>query len=195
MRFSVLDLETQKTFDEIARNKIHELKVSVAGFYDSASDAYSTFEEKEISLLEERLRQSDLIIGFNIKSFDLAVLQPYLGLSVDTLPVLDLLEEIKNVRGHRVTLQSVAVATLKEAKSGSGLDAVRLYREGRMDELKKYCLDDVRITKNIYQYGLEHSRVYFKSERDYQVHEIPVTWGGNLDRFSKKAADFPSTLF
>lgn len=195
MRFSVLDLETQKTFDEIARNKIHELKVSVVGFYDSASDVYATFEEKEISMLEQKLRQSDLIIGFNIKSFDLAVLQPYLGLSVDTLPVLDLLEEIKNVRGHRVTLQSVAVATLKEAKSGSGLDAVRLYRENRMDELKKYCLDDVRITKNIYQYGLEHSRVFFKSERDYQVHEIPVTWGENLERFSRKAADFPSTLF
>ncbi len=195
MRFSVLDIETQKTFDEIGRNKIYELKVSVVGFYDSASDAYFTYEENEISRLEESLRQTDLIIGFNIKSFDLAVLQPYLGLSVETLPVLDLLEEIRQVRGHRVTLQSVAVATLKEAKSGSGRDAVRLYREGRMDELKKYCLDDVRITKNIFQYGRDYSRVYFKSERDFQVHEIPVTWGHNLERFSKKPADFPSTLF
>ncbi len=195
MRLSVLDIETQKTFNEIGRNKLHELKVSVVGFYDSAADAYLTFEEKEISRLEEYLRQTDLLIGFNINFFDLPVLQPYLGLSVETLPVLDLLEEIKKVRGHRVTLQSLAVATLKEAKSGSGFEAVRLFREGRMDELKKYCLDDVRITKGIFDYGCEHSRVYFKSERDFQTHEIPVTWGQNLERFAKKSVTFPSTLF
>lgn len=195
MRFSVLDLETQKTFGEIGKNKLHELKISVAGFYDSASDTYFAFEEKELPRLEEALRQTDLLIGFNIKSFDLPVLQPYLGLSVESLPVLDLLEEITQVRGHRVTLQSLAVATLKEAKSGSGIEAVRLFREGRMAELKKYCLDDVRITKGIFEYGCEHSRVYFKSERDFQVHEIAVTWGQNLERFAKKPAVFPSTLF
>ncbi len=195
MRLSVLDLETQKTFSEVGRDKLHELKVSVAGFYDYPTDSYLTFEENEILRLEEYLTQTDLLIGFNIKSFDLAVLQPYLGIAVTNLPVLDLLEEIKKVRGHRVTLQSLAVATLKESKSGSGWEAVRLFREGRMDELKKYCLDDVRITKDVFEYGRKHSRVFFKSERDFQTYEIPVTWGERLDEFMKKPSAFPTSLF
>ena len=195
MKLSVLDLETQKTFSEIGRNKFHQLKVSVVGYYDFPSGSYSTFEEDEIPLLEERLKETDLLIGFNIKGFDLPVLQPYLLTPVENLPVLDLLEEIKKVRGHRVTLQSLAVATLNETKSGSGWDAVRLFHEGKMDELKKYCLDDVRITKDIFEYGRARGRVFFKSERDFQTHEIPVSWGERLAEFAKKSSNFPSSLF
>ncbi len=195
MNISVLDLETQKTFSEIGRNKLHELKVSVVGFYDYGTDSYLAFEESEIPKLEERLKQTDLVVGFNIKGFDLVVLQPYLLTSVEELPVLDLLEEIKKVRGHRVTLQSLAIATLQEAKSGSGWDAVRLFHEGKLEELKKYCLNDVRITKAIFDYGRTHKRVFFRSERDFQTYEIPVTWGERLDEFAKKQSNFPSSLF
>lgn len=195
IRWGVLDLETQNTFIEIGKNKLHELRVSVAGYYDSSTDQYLCFEEKELHQLEDRLRKIDLLIGFNIKNFDLPVLRPYLAMAVSELACLDILEEIKNVRGHRVTLQSVATATLNQAKSGSGHDAVRLFREGKMEDLKKYCLDDVRITRAIFEYGCRNAKVFFKSERDFQTYEIPVSWEARLAALPKKDAAFPTSLF
>lgn len=197
-RYIVLDLETQKGFHEVDRKKLHLLKVSVACIYDSKTDAYLAFEEKEMAKLEEVLKTADLIIGFNIRDFDFEVLAPYLMTPVKNLPVLDLLVEIEKVRGHRVSLQSLAQATLKSSKSGSGWDAIRLYKEGRMDELKQYCIDDVRITKEIYEYGIKHGKVFFISNRDYQTHEIPVSWGnaaGELKAQKKEESSFPTSLF
>jgi len=190
----VLDLETQKSFDEVGKDKFADLKISVAGLYDSETDSYSTFEEKELSRLEELLKKADLMIGFNIKRFDYAVLQPYCFSSLSELPTLDLLEEITKVMGHRVTLQSLAVGTLNDSKSGKGLEAVRLFREGKMEALKKYCLDDVRITREVFEYGRTHGKVFFESNRDFKIHEIPAAWQ-DLKPFLKKPAQIQKTLF
>jgi len=190
----VLDLETQKLFSEIDRGKRHLLRVSVVGVYDYGQKNYFIFEEKEISKLEPFLQQASFLIGFNIREFDLAVLKPYLISSLDHIPIIDLLEEIEQVRGHKVSLQSVAQATLKEGKSGSGLEAVQLFKEGRMEELKRYCLDDVRITKEVYEYGKREGKVYFFSNRDWQTHEISVNWGSKIPVLGDKGS-FPSTLF
>ena len=189
----VLDLETQKTFHEVGRTNLHKLKVSVVGTYDYAVHQYRIYEESEIMALEERLKSAELIVGFNIRRFDFYVLEPYLFTSIETFPVLDLLEEIEKVRGHRVSLQSVAQATLGTAKSGQGLDAVTFYQEGRIEELKRYCLNDVRITKEIYEYGRLNNCVYFISNRDWKKYEIPVAWNGAAS--VKKDVIFPTSLF
>ncbi|MGH7197165.1 MAG: ribonuclease H-like domain-containing protein [Candidatus Omnitrophota bacterium] len=197
-RYVVLDIETQKGFNEVDRKKLHLLKVSVACLYDSKSDAYQAFEEKELLKFEEVLKQADLVIGFNVRDFDMEVLAPYFLTPVKQFPLLDLLVEFEKVRGHRISLQSLAQATLGTSKSGTGWDALQLYKEGRMEELKKYCLDDVRITKDIYEYGVKHGIVKFVSNRDYQTHEVPVTWGSALKevKAQKKTEDvFPTSLF
>src|SRR3989338_8647890 len=174
--YLILDLETQKTFDAVGRQNLHKLKVSVVGTYDYLSDSYRIYHESEISSLEERLKTAELVIGFNIRRFDFPVLAPYLFLSIDTLPVLDLMEEIEKVRGHRVGLHSIAQATLGIAKSGEGLGAVGLFEQGRMEELKRYCLNDVRLTKEIYDYGCRENRVYFISNRDWKKYEVQISW-------------------
>ena len=189
----VLDLETQKTFDEVGRQNLHKLKVSVVGIYDYQTQNYQSYEEHELHLLESRLKTVDCLIGFNIRRFDLVVLQPYLFLPVESLTVLDLLEEIEKVRGHRVSLQSVAQATLEVTKTGQGLDAVELYRRGQMEQLKSYCLNDVKLTKEIYEYGKENARVYFISNRDWKKYEIPIQWGNAVS--VKKEISFPTSLF
>ena len=196
--YVVLDVETQKGFNEIDRRKLHLLKISVACIYDSRTDKYYSFEEKELMKLEEYLKKADLVIGFNVRDFDLEVLQPYILTAVKNLPVLDLLVEFEKVRGHRISLQSVAQATLKSSKSGSGWDAIQLFRDGKMEELTKYCLDDVRITKDLYEYGVKNGKIYFISNRDYQTHEVPVTWGHYFQQMKeqKKSENaFPTSLF
>ena len=190
-----MDLETQKGFHEVDRSKLHQLKVSVAGIYDAFDDQYLAYEEKDIGKLEERLKLADLIVGFNIRGFDMKVLEPYLIADMRRWPVLDLLDEIHKSRGHRVSLQSVAQATLDDSKSGSGWDALKLFREGRMEDLKRYCLDDVRITRDVYDYGVKHDKVYFVSNRDYLRHEIPVNWKDAVSRLGSQQETFPKSLF
>lgn len=199
----VLDLETQKSFKEIGKSKamsLSKLKVSVGGVYDYLTDQYRAYEEKEMAELEKRLQEVDMIIGFNIRRFDMPVLQPYLFKSVEQLPVLDLLDDIEKARGHRASLDSVARATLKEGKSGDGAEALVLFKEGRMDELKKYCLDDVRLTKGVYEFGCREGKILFTSTWDFKTYEVPVNWKQTAEEFlskKNKAAenDFPTSLF
>ena len=198
----VLDLETQKSFKEVGKSKalsLSKLKVSVVCIYDYLTGQYAAFEENEIMRLDQRFQTADLIIGFNIRHFDMQVLEPYLFKSIQTLPVLDLLDDIEKARGHRASLDSVARATLKEGKSGSGLDALAYFKEGRMEELKKYCMDDVRLTKDVYEYGCREGKILFTSTWDFKTYEIPVNWkqatAEFLDKTKKTAGNFPTSLF
>ena len=171
----VLDLETKKSFDEVGgQHNVHLLEISVVGVYSYDRNEYRTFRESDFAELEDWLKKADLVIGFNSKSFDFAVLQPYFKWDLSKAPHLDILEEIVHVRGHRLKLDSVAVNTLGEGKSGSGLDAIWYYRNQEWDKLKKYCLDDVRVTKEVYEYGLRHGHIWF-SEHGKKT-AIPVRW-------------------
>jgi DEAD/DEAH box helicase domain-containing protein len=198
----VLDVETQKSFKEVGKSKamsLSKLKVSVVCMYDFLTDAYASYEEKDISKFEQRLQTADLLVGFNIRRFDMQVLQPYLFKTVDQFPVLDLLDDIEKARGHRASLDSVARATLKEGKSGDGVEALALFKEGRMEELKKYCMDDVRLTRNVYEYGCREGKIYFTSTWDFKTYEIPVDWKRMTAEFLQKKnaapTDFPTSLF
>lgn len=195
----VLDLETQKSFKEIGKANLQKLKVSVVGVYDYQTGRYETYGEKEIIQLEKRLQSVGLLIGFNIRRFDLPVLAPYLFRPVGQLPVLDLLDDVEKNRGHRASLDSLAGPTLKQHKSGSGADALVLFREGRMEELKRYCLEDVRLTKEIYEFGCREGKVFFTSSWDYKTYEIPVSWAQTarelLSSPVSSADDFPTSLF
>lgn len=169
----VLDLETQKSFQDVGgRGKNHLLKVSMACIYDYSTDRYSSFEEHELPKLAPILQTADLIIGYNIKDFDFEVIQPYLNFRIADVPYLDLLMEIEKVLQHRIKLDLVAQGTLGNGKSGSGLEAILYYNNGRMDLLKKYCLDDVKITKQIYDYALKNQKVLYKDF--FKTKEIPL---------------------
>lgn len=169
----VLDLETQKEFAEVGgRGKNHLLKVSVCGVYDYATDRYVAYEEHELSRLAPVLETADQIIGYNIKDFDFEVIQPYLNFDISKVPALDLLQEIERVLGHRLKLESVAQGTLGTGKSGNGLEAIVYYKNGRMDLLKKYCLDDVKITRQVYEYALKNQKVLYKDF--FKTKEVPL---------------------
>ena len=192
----VLDIETQNTFAEVGgKQNLHKLRVSVVCVYNYDADSYTSFTEHEMFQLEELLRSAGLIVGFNIRSFDFGVLSSYLFTSVEQFPILDLLEEIERVRGHRVTLQSVAEATFNDRKTGHGLDAVRLFREGRLQELADYCQNDVRLTKEIYNFGKENGKIFFRSVKDFRVYEIPISWGDVIPKEKSTASEFPTSLF
>lgn len=177
----VLDLETQKSFEDVGgRGKNHLLKISVCGVYDYTTDQYSIYEEHELPRLAPILQAADQIIGFNIKNFDFEVLQPYLNFNIHEVPYYDILQEIEKAIGHRIKLESVAQGTIGSGKSGNGLEALLYYRNGRMDLLKKYCLDDVRVTKQVYDYALKNQKLLY---RDYfSIREMPIPCADPVSR-------------
>ncbi len=173
----VLDLETQREFSEVEGRKPELLKVSVAGVYSYQEDRYDAYLEADLApKLAPRLKDAELLIGFNIRRFDLPVIQPYLPYSVSTLPVLDIMEEVVKNLGHRLSLESLAQATLGRGKSGHGMDALRWFKEGRFDLITKYCLDDVKLTKELYDYGKEHGKLFATSRFSEEKFQIPVFW-------------------
>ncbi len=176
----VIDIETKKSFAEVGgEQNIKELGISVAGVYSYLGDAFFAFEEHELGKLEEMVAGAEHLIGFNIKHFDIPVMEPYLKkTSFDRLAVTDIFEDAFNFLGHRVGLGGFAKATLGEGKSGHGLEALEWFREGRVEEVKKYCLDDVRLTRDLYEYGKKHGHILFESIRDGKMHSVPVSWGG-----------------
>lgn len=169
----VFDLETQKEFSEVGgRKKYHLLRVSVVGAYSYAEDKYYVFEEPEVHKFGELLQGADQIIGYNIRNFDYAVLAPYLNFSPSQIPTLDILQVVEESLGHRIRLEAIAQATLGEGKSGTGISAINLWKRGEIDVLKKYCLQDVRLTKEIYEYGMAKRKLMFQDFFD--VREFPV---------------------
>jgi len=178
----VLDLETQKSFQEVEGRQPALLKISVVGIYQYATGQYRTFLEQDLGELEQLLRATKLLIGFNIRRFDLEVLTPYLTTPLGPLPVLDLMDEVTRLLGHRVSLDSLAGATLGQKKSGSGLDALRFFKAGQWEELKAYCLKDVELTKALYEYGLTHGELKCTSKYTSGVLSIPVNWNVSRQR-------------
>lgn len=172
----VLDLETKSIFNDHADRRPEVLGISVVGTYCYATDTYRIYDEAEIPQLEQRLSEKPLVVGFNIRRFDLPVLRPYLHFDPATLPMCDILEILHKALGHRVSLESVAQATLGTGKSGDGLEAVALYRRGELEKLRQYCRDDVQITKAIFEYGATHGEVFYTSKFDRHKCRVSVAW-------------------
>lgn len=173
----VLDLETKRTFDDVGgRNALDKLGISVVGIYDYSTDKYRCYREHEFGELQNLLIDASLIIGFNHIGFDMPVLQPYLSVDVKQLPCFDIMVSLQEILGHRVGLDSIATATLGMGKIASGLDAIKYYNEGRWDELEEYCLKDVEVTKDVFDYGLKHKNIKFKSKFGNTVKEVKVDW-------------------
>ena len=64
--------------------------------------------------------------------------------------------------------------SITSASSGTNYLRVDFYKEGKWDELKKYCLDDVRITRDLYEYGKKHGEIYYLAP--FGRRAVKVNW-------------------
>ena len=140
------------------------MRVSVGVLFEHQTGEYITYMEDTITDLLKRLREAELVVGFNQKRFDYAVLRAYTGENLNALPCLDLLEEIHKRLGFRVGLGAVASATLGCPKSADGLDALRWWKEGKIEEIKRYCRMDVELTANLFNYVIEKGYLLYKNK-------------------------------
>jgi len=176
LNYGVFDLETQRSAAEVGGwHRAHLMKVSCAVLYDSKQDRFIDFMENQVNQFIERLQTYDLIVGFNIKRFDYQVLRGYSDFNFKNLATLDILEDVKNHLGFRLSLAHLATVTLGENKTADGLQALQWWQEGRILEIIQYCRQDVKITHDLFCYGRDKGHLIFKDRRNKKV-RIPVNW-------------------
>ena len=164
----ILDVETQKIFDQVGGYFPDRLGISFVGVnvrhgYGEAGEFLSYFE-KDLPKLFPLLEKADVIVGFNVIDFDLPTFTPYYNGDITKLPTLDLMQRIKQSTGHRVALDAVAKETLGGGKIGSGLDAIKYFKAKQWDKLEKYCLQDVKVTRDLLDYGYSKGEVKFRNK-------------------------------
>ena len=172
MNYVVFDLETQNIFQEVGSSDPAALDISVATFYESDTDMYTTVHIDDLHTVWPIIERADALVGYNSNHFDIPLLNKYYPGDLTQIKSIDLLEYIKESLGRRLRLDGVASATVGSKKSADGLQAVRWWREGKIKEIMKYCEQDVKVTKKVFDYAMEHGHVLFKD--GYRKREIPL---------------------
>lgn len=171
------DLETKKLANEVGGwgNK-HLMGLSVGVVYLNRHQKFVTYLEDKVEDLIVTLSEADLVVGFNVKNFDYEVLYPYTKVDLKEIPTFDMLEDIHKKLGFRLSLDHLVTATLDGAtKIANGLQAVQWYRNGEIDKIINYCIQDVKITKELFEFGCENGYVLYK-DRTKGVSKLAVQW-------------------
>jgi len=172
----VFDLETQRSFNDVGgRTQMHRLGVSIGVAYRYDTDEYLTVTEERIAELIELLQSADLVVGYNIRGFDYEVLRAYTDADLSALPTCDLMLDLEAQLGFRPKLESVASSTLGTGKSADGLQALEWWRQGEIEKIAEYCKEDVRVTKDLYDFG-KRNRCVLISRFGGKPRQVEVDW-------------------
>jgi DEAD/DEAH box helicase domain-containing protein len=176
IHFGVFDIETQRSAQEVGGwHRADLMGISCAVVYDSKAETFIEYLEDQVPLLIEHLKRFDLVIGFNIKRFDFHVLGGYSDFDFRKLPTLDILEEVHKRLGYRLSLDHLASVTLGKKKTADGLQALKWWKQGRIQEIIDYCKADVKITKDLFQYGQKNGYLLFMNKAKNTV-RLPIDW-------------------
>tara|TARA_Y100001960_G_scaffold319372_1_gene390602 strand:- start:698 stop:1336 length:639 start_codon:yes stop_codon:yes gene_type:complete len=177
-RILYFDLETQKSADDVggwSDEAKAKMGLAVGVVWDSLDQDYFVYEEKDAKKLVEKLRTADLVIGFNVISFDYRVLQPYSDFDLEEIKTFDMLDDVKKLLNFRLSLNHLAEHTLNAKKSADGLISLQWYKEGKIDKIIHYCKQDVQITRDLYLFGAAHGYINYQSRSGNPL-QLKVNW-------------------
>lgn len=171
------DLETQRTFDEVGgREGIARLGLACGVTWSAARNDFAVYWEKDAAALVAELKSAERVIGFNIINFDYEVLKPYAPQeNFRAFRTTDMLADIFRTLGFRLSLDSIAKATLGESKTADGLQSVQWFRQGELEKVAEYCKADVEITKRIYEFGKANGFVHYYSKLGSKL-KVAINW-------------------
>jgi len=174
MNYVVFDIETQNIFQEVGSSDPADLDISVISLYDSKTDSLHSFMIDEFSKMWPFFEGTDAIIGYNSNDFDIPLLNKYYAGDLNQIKSIDLLVDIRASLGRRPKLDDIAAATLGKNKIAHGLQAVEWWKTGEIDKIKKYCEEDVMITKQVYDHAMEKGHLKLKDKFSNTIIEIPI---------------------
>lgn len=162
MRRITFDIETEGDFK--VNGDFSGLELTVLGVHDSETGKLTGFYKDELKLAWPLFESADIIVGYNSDHFDIPILNRYYAGDLTKIKSVDLLKEVKNVLGRRLKLDNLAEATLGRNKTSDGLEAVGWWKQGLREKVRDYCLEDVRITNDLYVHAKKKG---FLKYRDY----------------------------
>ncbi len=177
MNLVFFDLESQNLFDDVGgRENIDKLRVACGVTWSTQKNDFSVYWEKDVPALIDELRSATRVIGFNLRGFDYLVLQPYAPEQrFASIPTLDMLLELQKILGFRVSLDSIASASLGASKTADGIKSVEWFRAGELDKVAEYCKADVDITRRVYEFGRDNGHIFYKSRLGSKL-RVDVKW-------------------
>ncbi len=176
MNLVYFDLESQKLFEEVGGRDPSKLLLACGVTWSTARNDFAVYWEKDAAALVAELKSADRVIGFNILKFDYVVLKPYApNENLRSIRSTDMLQDIYQTLGFRLSLDSVAKATLGITKSANGLQSVEWFRHGELDKVAEYCKADVDITRRVYEFGRENGFVNYHSRLGSKL-KVAVNW-------------------
>jgi DEAD/DEAH box helicase domain-containing protein len=186
----VVDVEIQKNVDDLPGrwNDTDKMGVAVAVVYEFLTDRYHVYLERDVAELRERILRADRVSGFNIWKFDFPVIfglsgrQRKIEMADKTNDVFLRIGKalgVDEVRGpfHLLkgwNLDAICKGTFGTGKSANGAEAPKWYQAGQLARVISYCLDDVRLERDLVDYVDKNGHVRHESGR---VLPIPVAAG------------------
>ena len=112
-RILYFDVETKLSAAQVGGwGNIDRMGLALAVLYDESTSTYRTYPEKDVDELLDALFSADLVVGFNVVRFDYQVMSAYTHRRFDRIPTFDLLLQLKETLGFRLSLGTLAQATL-----------------------------------------------------------------------------------
>jgi len=181
MRIVTFDIETANWMSDVGTSNPTDLTIALVCIHDSETGEYKSFLEPELPQLWKILENIDLLVGYNSDHFDIPLLNKYYPGDLTRIRSLDIMKEVQRVVGRRLRLDAIADGTLGKKKSGDGAQSIKWWRAGEVDKVRQYCLKDVEITKEIFDYAIKNGNVKYRELG--RVHEVKLDtskWlGGN----------------
>ncbi|MEK7646436.1 MAG: ribonuclease H-like domain-containing protein [Patescibacteria group bacterium] len=162
MRKITFDIETRNLFSDVGSNDPTALDISVVCIHDSETDTLASFLQEDLKNLWPIIEQADMLITWNGDHFDIPLLNKYYSGDLSKIKSLDLMREVQLSLGRRLKLDSVAEATLGKNKSGHGLEAIEWWNNGEIDKIIRYCKEDVKLTRELYDYAFANKHLKYK---------------------------------
>lgn len=190
MRKITFDIETTNTFDEVGSSSARDLDLAVVCIHDSETDKYTHYFKETLNDLWPIIEKADALIGYNSNHFDIPLLDKYYAGDLTQIKSIDILVDIHKSLGRRIKLDHVAQATLGEAKSGNGLESIVWWKNGEIDKVVEYCIQDVKVTKEVFEYALKNGELKYPNKNSNKIETFSI----NTDHWENEEGGLAPTF-
>jgi len=175
MNYLIFDIETTEA---VGPGALTDLDISVISIYTTKDGEMRSYTVEQFGDMWKYFEEADAIVGYNSEHFDIPILNKYYPGNLEDLKSIDILKYIKDSYGRRVKLDDIAKATLGKKKISHGLKAVDWWKEGKVDDVIKYCEEDVRITKDVFEFAKEKGYLKLKdfNGKDVEIKMNTESW-------------------
>lgn len=176
MKVCVFDIEIETPVEDVeggwAAARTGACGCSALCIYDSETLRYHVYDKHTLMSGIDHLNSADLIVSFNGKNFDVPCLEGITGFAINDSHY-DILDEIWRKLGQKRFkgwgLGKIAFRTLGLAKTDTGEHAPKLFEQGRFGELFDYCINDVHLTRMLYNQIVSDGYVVDPNGNEFRV--------------------------